>query len=187
MVSYNDAATTANIVMLHNVMESNGSASRPRVVRSPLPPSLTDSTGFLLSWVAAHASDAFAAALSEVGLTAHQLGVMTLLLEGPQKQARLSEQLEVFQPVMVTLVNELEAAGLVRRAPHPSDRRAVEVHLQPAGAERLARADAAMKAATEQIFGGLADPDRDTLHRILLQMTHRLDEHEHPTPPRQES
>lgn len=156
-------------------MASNEPSSRSRVVRSPLPPSLTDSTGFLLSWVASHASEAFATALAEVGLTAHQLGVMTLLLEGPQKQARLSEQLEVFQPVMVTLVNELETAGLVRRVPHPSDRRAVEVHLEPAGAERLARADAAMKAATEQIFGRLADADRDTLHRILLQMAHQLD------------
>lgn len=156
-------------------MASNDPPPRPRAVRSPLPPTLTDSTGFLLGWVAAHASEAFATALTEVGLTAHQLGVMTLLLGGPQKQARLSEQLEVFQPVMVTLVNELEAAGLVRRAPHPSDGRAVEVHLEPAGAERLARADAAMAAATEQIFGGLADADRDTLHRILLQMTHQLD------------
>jgi DNA-binding MarR family transcriptional regulator len=86
---------------------------------------------------------------------------------------------------MVTLVNELEAAGLVRRQPHPTDRRAVEVHLEPAGAERLARADTAMAAATEQIFGGLPDADRDTLHRILLQMTHQLDARA--TPPRQET
>ncbi len=78
---------------------------------------------------------------------------MTLLTDGPQVQARLSEQLEVFQPVMVTLVNELEAAGLVRRAPHPDDRRAVDVHLEPAGAERLAQAGAALAAVTEEIFG----------------------------------
>jgi DNA-binding MarR family transcriptional regulator len=166
-------------------MASNEPAHRPRTVRSPLPPTLTDSTGFLLGWVASHASEAFATALTEVGLTAHQLGVMTLLVGGPQKQARLSEQLEVFQPVMVTLVNELEAAGLVRRQPHPTDRRAVEVHLEPAGAERLARADTAMAAATEQIFGGLPDADRDTLHRILLQLTHQLDARA--TPPRQET
>lgn len=151
-----------------------------RNVRSPLPPSLTDSTGFLLSWVANHASEAFASALAEVGLTAHQLGVLTLLTDGPQKQARLSEQLEVFQPVMVTLINELETAGLVHRAPHPQDRRALEIHLEPAGADRLARAGIALARATEQIFGGLSADDRAHLHRILLQLVQ-------PTHPRQES
>jgi DNA-binding MarR family transcriptional regulator len=154
--------------------------ARPRAVRSPLPPTLTDSTGFLLSWVAAHASERFAEALAEVGLTAHQLGVLTVLVDGPLVQARLSEQLAVFQPVMVTLVNELESAGLVRRAPHPRDRRAVEVHLEPAGAERLTQANDALARATEQIFGGLRDADRDTLHRILLQMTTRLNSREDP-------
>jgi DNA-binding MarR family transcriptional regulator len=157
-------------------MDDNESApQRGRVVRSPLPPTLTDSTGFLLSWVAANASERFTAALAEAGLTAHQLGVMTLLTDGPQVQARLSEQLEVFQPVMVTLVNELEAAGLVRRAPHPGDRRAVDVHLEPAGAERLARAGAAMAVVTEEIFGTLSAADRAALHRILLHMTHELE------------
>ena len=156
-------------------MESNDPTPRPRTVRSPLPPSLTDSTGFLLSWVAANASERFNAALAEVGLTAHQLGVMTLLTDGPQVQARLSEQLEVFQPVMVTLVNELETAGFVRREPHPGDRRAVDVHLEPAGAERLARAGAAMAKVTEEIFGSLPDTDREALHRILLHMVQALD------------
>jgi len=147
-------------------------------VRSPLPPSLTDSTGFLLGWVATHASEAFADALAGVGLTAHQLGVLTLLTDGPQKQARLSEQLEVFQPVMVTLINELESAGFVHRAPHPQDRRALEIHLEPAGAERLARAGVALAAATEKIFGGLTAGDRDHLHRILLQMVQQFDAHQ---------
>lgn len=41
-------------------------------------------------------------------------------------QARLSERLDVLQPVMMTLINELEAMCLVQRRPHPSDRRAVE-------------------------------------------------------------
>lgn len=171
--------------MLHNVMERNDPPSRSRAVRAPLPHSVTDSTGFLLGWVASHASEVFASALAEVGLTAHQLGVMTLLIDGPKKQARLSEQLEVFQPVMVTLINELETAGLVRREPHPRDRRAVEVHLEAAGYERLARADAVMAAATDRIFGRLPDADRDTLHRILLQMAHQLDSE--PDPKTQES
>jgi DNA-binding MarR family transcriptional regulator len=149
-------------------------------VRSPLPPSLTDSTGFLLSWVAANATEHFNGSLAAVGLTAHQLGVLTLLTDGPQMQARLSEQLEVFQPVMVTLINELEAAGFVRREAHPGDRRAVDVHLEPRGEERLAQAGLALSAATEAIFGSLSTEDRDTLHRILLQMVQTLETRQEP-------
>jgi DNA-binding MarR family transcriptional regulator len=154
-------------------MESKESADppRPRAVRSPLPPSLTGSTGFLLSWVAARASEHFNTALAEVGLTAHQLGVMTLLLDGPQVQARLSEQLTVFQPVMVTLVNELEALGLVERRPHPNDKRALEVHLKPAGRERLRLAEVAMARSTDEIFRALDQSERAQLHDMLLRMS----------------
>ena len=181
--SHKRADFAGPLLTIHNVMEHNDyerREHRARSVRSPLPPSLTDSTGFLLGWVASHASERFAAALAEVGLTPHQLGVLTVLTDGPQKQARISEQLKVFQPVMVTLVNELESAGLVRREPHPDDRRALQIHLEPAGAERLAAAQRALDAATEDIFGALSAEDRAHLHRTLLEMVHHLD-------PRQES
>lgn len=146
-------------------------AVRSRAVRSPLPPSLTDSTGFLLSWVAARASERFTAGLSEVGLTAHQLGLLTLLRGGPQVQARLSEQLAVFQPVVVTLVNELEAGGLVRRSPHPKDRRAIQVHLQPAGQIRLREAESVMARSTDEIFQSIDADERALLHDMLLRMS----------------
>ncbi|MDP4511385.1 MarR family transcriptional regulator [Nonomuraea sp. G32] len=65
--------------------------------------------------------------------------MLTQLQNGPLVQARLSERLSVFKPVVVTLVNELEAMGLAERRPHPRDRRAVQVHLLPAGVQARRR------------------------------------------------
>jgi len=135
-----------------------------------LPRIVSQSTGFLLSWVAGDAKHRFEAALGEAGMTAHQLGVLTALRGGPQMQARLSEQLEVFKPVMVTLINELEAAGWAERRPHPTDRRAVEVHLLPAGRQMLERADRIMQTTTEEMFSSLTPEERAQLHSVLLRL-----------------
>ena len=136
----------------------------------PVPPDLLGrSTGFLLSWVAAGAAEHYSRALRSVGLTAQQLGVLTLLQEGPAKQARLSERLSVFQPSMVALVNELESMGLAERRPHPTDRRAVEVHLLPAGAQRLREAERVSSRASEEFFAPLGER-RVTFHALLASL-----------------
>jgi DNA-binding MarR family transcriptional regulator len=127
-------------------------------------------TGFLLSWVAASAGDHYGRALASVGLTAQQLGVLVLVREGPLVQARLSERLQVFKPVMVTLVNELEAMGLVERRPHPRDRRAVEVHLLRAGARRIREAERISARASEEFFAVLTPDERRTFHDLLAKL-----------------
>ena len=152
-----------NNIILNNVMSDNEVLSLP-------PPELARWTGFLLSWVAATSGEYYAGALAEVGLTAHQLGVLELLRAGPQVQARLSEQLGVFKPVMVTLVNDLEAMGLAERRPHPSDRRAVLVHLLPAGLDRLQAAAEVSARASDRFFGRLTLAERQTLHVLLAKL-----------------
>lgn len=142
---------------------------RPYAGRS-LPRIVSESTGFLLSWVATDATARFESALGEAGMTAHQLGVLTVLRGGPQMQARLSEQLKVFKPVMVTLINELEAAGWAERRPHPTDRRAIEVHLLPAGRAQLAIADHILRQSSEEMFSSLDESELRSLHEILLRL-----------------
>lgn len=134
------------------------------------PRMVTQSTGWLMTWVARDATARFDAALASVGLTAHQLGVMSVLRGGPQKQARLSEALAVFQPVMVTLINELEERGWAHRHPHPDDRRAVEVHLTDAGAAILTEAETVLATTENEIFAALGRAERQQLHDWLVRM-----------------
>lgn len=51
----------------------------------------------------------------------------------------IAERLQAQAHGVVALVSRCEAAGLVRRQPSQTDRRQVEVHLLPAGREKLAR------------------------------------------------
>jgi len=150
--------------------ENGPGGTRPR----NLPPAeLSVSTGFLLAWTAAASEREYADALSSVGLTPVQSGVLEILHRSPQKQARLSEQLRVFQPVMVSVINSLENQALVERRPHPTDRRAVEVHLLPAGRERLELAQRLGREATNSFFSPISQAERTTLHSILTRLAGR--------------
>jgi DNA-binding MarR family transcriptional regulator len=53
------------------------------------------------------------------------------------------------------LLTGLERAGLVERAPHPSDRRSQRIFLTSAGAERLRAAAPAVRAAEASLEAGL--------------------------------
>jgi DNA-binding MarR family transcriptional regulator len=134
------------------------------------PPALAQWTGFLLSWVTAGAGELYGRALASVGLKAQHLGVLVLLRDGPMVQARLSERLNVFKPVMVTLVNELAEMGLVERRAHPHDRRAVHVHLLPAGVRRIREAERVSMRATDEFFAPLTPRQRQTFHHLLAKL-----------------
>lgn len=144
--------------MFNNVMDDNENGP---------PAALARWTGFLLAWVAASGGVHYERALASVSLTAQQLGVLVLLRDGPLVQARLSERLNVFKPVMVTLVNELEAMGLVARRAHPHDRRAVLVHLLPAGTRRIREAERVSERASDEFFAPLTERQRRTFHHLL--------------------
>lgn len=155
--------------MIRNVMDANEPAGGYRGRRTPR--MVTQSTAWMLSWVAQDASRRFDAALDGIGITAHQLGVLSVLRAGAQTQSALSDQLAVFKPVMVTLMNELEERGWAERRPHPTDRRAVEVHLTETGAAKLAEAERVLESTEAEIFSALGPAERTQLHEWLERMT----------------
>ncbi|NNJ06205.1 winged helix-turn-helix transcriptional regulator [Streptomyces sp. PKU-MA01144] len=134
------------------------------------PEALTKWTGFLLNWVAAHAREAYERVVAQVGLKPQHLGVLTHIQHGPMIQARLSDRLRVFKPVMVTLVNELEAMGLAERRPHAGDRRAVEVHILAAGLDKIREVDSLSEQASAEFFSPLTPQEQQTLHGLLTKL-----------------
>jgi len=60
----------------------------------------------------------------------------------PHTLRALAERLAADPPYVTLMVDDLEARGLVRRMPHPEDRRAKLVELTAAGRAAAARADA---------------------------------------------
>jgi DNA-binding MarR family transcriptional regulator len=76
-----------------------------------------------------------ARAFAGTPLTQARVAVLWVLQSGgPSTQQAVAEALSVSARNVSALVDALEASGYVRRAPHPSDRRAVMVELTPAAA-----------------------------------------------------
>lgn len=111
--------------------------------------------------------------LSEsTGLSFGKLRVLRRLYGGsaPATLRELAEAVGVDAPATTVLVNDLEARGLVVRAPHPTNRRAKLVSLTPAGRDVMANALGA-KERPPQAFVGTAASDLAALERILDALT----------------
>ncbi|MDF0530583.1 MarR family transcriptional regulator [Tsukamurella sp. 8F] len=89
---------------------------------------------------------------------------------GPRSQLALAQYLGLDRTVMTYLLDELERAGLVRRAPDPADRRVRRVELSDQGAATLADARGRLRGIEDELLEPLPVPDRHTLRGLL----HRL-------------
>ena len=83
----------------------------------------------------------------------------------------IGARLQVHQTSVTNAVDRLEAAKLVRRRPHPTDRRATLVELTAAGRKL---AEKATKALNETVFNdpGLSPRGVTTLVKVLGQLRH---------------
>lgn len=116
-------------------------------------------------------------ALAVRGLTVSQAHVLYALDQlGPLVQRELAERLGRTPRHVTTLVDALEAAGLVARAPHPTDRRATMVSLTERGEATTGRMHDERRAAAEAL---LADPTPSELRGFVSTvdaLLRRLDE-----------
>ena len=77
---------------------------------------------------------AFNDALAEAGGSLPVWLILSSLHGGPPaSQHQLARLVGIEGPTLTRHLDQLEAAGLVRRTPHPDDRRAVQVEPTPAG------------------------------------------------------
>jgi len=77
--------------------------------------------------------------------------------DGPVSQRQLADH-AVTDPMMTSQVlRTLERRGLVRRAPHPDDKRAWSLTATAAGRALANRANAIVEACDREFFGVLAD------------------------------
>ncbi|PCI86419.1 MAG: hypothetical protein COB24_09645 [Hyphomicrobiales bacterium] len=133
---------------------------------------LYQNTGFLLSMVAAQATKIYEDAVAEMGLNPLHIGLLEIVAaQQPIVQSRIAEQLAIFKPVIVTLVNELEAKSLVQRQPHPTDKRAFEIHLQPKGAQILAKIHQASATIMAEFLSTLNDSEQKQFHASLIKLS----------------
>jgi DNA-binding MarR family transcriptional regulator len=112
-------------------------------------------------------------ALKGVGLSAAKYYVLSHLVKmrEPVPLRMLAEEQECVPSNMTTLVDRLEADGLVRRVDDPTDRRSKRAELTPLGVEKAA-AGAEVVAKVEAAFAESLDPtERVALAKVLSSLT----------------
>jgi DNA-binding MarR family transcriptional regulator len=95
-------------------------------------------------------------ALEPLSLDAREYGLLTSVRDlGPCSQQEIANRLDVSGPVIVELVDALEARELIVRDRNPTDRRSYALRLSQAGEQLLARAGAAVEGFLGEIAGPL--------------------------------
>ncbi|MFE9630949.1 MarR family winged helix-turn-helix transcriptional regulator [Streptomyces sp. NPDC006463] len=83
------------------------------------------------------------------------------------RMADLAARLEVVPRAVTTLVDGLEAAECVRRAPDPANRRVIRIELTDTGRATLRRLRNARTDAAEEILAPLTAEQREVLGGLL--------------------
>jgi DNA-binding MarR family transcriptional regulator len=121
---------------------------------------------FFRLWRASHTGTA--EALKSIGLTPALFAVLNVLgaREGAIQQ-QLSSDMGIDPSAMVTLIDELEGAGLAKRRRRPGDRRAWEIAVTPKGRRALERARRLVTRVEDSVLGGLTADQRGELLALL--------------------
>ncbi len=121
---------------------------------------------FFRLWRASHIR--IAEALAQIGLTPALFGLLNFL--GARKgaiQQEIGAAMGIDPSTMVSLVDELEAAGLAERRPHPKDRRAREVAITAKGRRLLKQGRRMALQVEDEVLRGLAADERRQLMLLL--------------------
>ncbi|PWK60772.1 DNA-binding MarR family transcriptional regulator [Streptomyces sp. CG 926] len=126
---------------------------------------------WLVGRVAARGRELVAAAIAAEGLKLMHHAVLAATAEyGPVAQADLGRRLAVDPKDMVGMLNHLQEAGLVLRAPDPDDRRKNAVTVTPEGTAVLARCAALAEAANAEFLAPLPPAERQHLVALLTRL-----------------
>lgn len=140
-------------------------------VTSTLPPALTHWPGYLMTFVAEHASERFERKLAREGIRSKHAEVLLVIDdEGPMSQRALGRRLRIDKSPMVGVVDDLERLGLAERRRSPSDRRVQAIHPTAKGRTVLKRVIRLADEENERMFRVLDDDERSVLQGLLLRV-----------------
>jgi DNA-binding MarR family transcriptional regulator len=121
---------------------------------------------FFRLWRVSHTR--FAEALESLGLTTALFALLNVLgaHEGANQQ-EIGAAMGIDPSTMVSLIDQLESAGLAKRRPRPTDRRAREVVITPKGRRVLKQARQLALQVEDDVLRGLNGAERRQLLALL--------------------
>jgi DNA-binding MarR family transcriptional regulator len=110
----------------------------------------------------------FLVRMKEFGLRPVDFSVASLIAHNPGITSRqLCIALGILPPNLVTLVNGLEKRGLISRLPHPTDGRAMGLHLTEQGLTLMREAEKKAMELEKESSHRLTAMEQKTLMRLL--------------------
>ena len=114
---------------------------------------------------------AVADALDEHGLSVQQYGTLLVVRDHPGRTvAEVGRDVGTARQSANELIAGMERAGLVERRPNPNDRRTQQVHLTPAGEQRIADATPAVRKVEAELEASFSAADRATVRAWMAHM-----------------
>jgi DNA-binding MarR family transcriptional regulator len=131
-----------------------------------------DRFGYLLKHARERLAAISAPALKPTGINGRELAVLTVLAQGePPSQLEAAQRLGIDRSTMVTLIDELEAKGLVERRPHGADRRRNIVALTNRGRKTMTAASRIVDVAEREFLAPLSPQDATRFLKMLQAVT----------------
>ena len=111
--------------------------------------------------------------MSVYGLRPVDFSLLSLVSNNPGIAVRqLCAALGILPPNLVKLVADLDKRGLLQRQPHPTDGRAIGLHLTVDGRKMVRDAEATARDLEDRVAAPLTPEERGTL-MTLLQKIHK--------------
>jgi len=113
---------------------------------------------------------------SEFATTLPRFDLMAQLERQPEglTMGELSQRMMVTGGNVTGITDQLEAEGLVRRAPHPSDRRAYAVQLTAAGKRQFRRMATTHEQWVIELLAGWSAPEKTQVQALLGNLKQHL-------------
>ena len=133
-------------------------------------------TSYLIATLGAYAQNRFTGLLAPLGIRPPHYGVLRWIGAHPgATQQEIAGLMRLHRNVMVGIVDDLEAAGLVTRDRHPADRRAHALHLTVTAADLLREADAIADRLDAELLGPLAPDERVAFTAALRALSYAFE------------
>jgi DNA-binding MarR family transcriptional regulator len=146
------------------------------VAAEQCPECLLENLNWLLTQAHYALASELAAAFEPLGLTPRGHAVLGAAMSGSFTQKEIADLVGLDKTTMVVTLDELEHAGLARRLPSPTDRRARLIEVTAAGKRRVAQANRIADRVQQDVLASLGE-DGATLMGVLADLVqHRLAE-----------
>jgi DNA-binding MarR family transcriptional regulator len=142
-----------------------------RALITPAPPAaLADRLGFLLSKTHHRFHDRADQVLEPTGIQIRHFGALKTLAGGVPSQRELADRLRVSGPVVVEIVDALEARGLVERRRDTADRRSNALHVTAEGQHLVDTLTEQLSAASAELTAPIGEEGDRELRSLLRKL-----------------